>query len=437
MSDSVRTAGRTLAAAATLLIVTATGAAQSFPYVGVVTGENVYVRAGNDQNYYPVAKVQSGQRVTVRSESFGWLEIAPLPGTFSFVDKAYVDRSGETGTVTANRLWVRAGSLLSDQRSAPQTRLPEGQTVRILGESEGFYKIETPESASLWISARYVVPVDQADASLAARTPAIGSNAAPGPQQAREMLESGVIRRGSDPPPAPADEADTDAAAERQTADVAAATTQPAESNWHQRFETLEAKVKAEAGKPLTERDWKPLIAEYQPLAEQNQDAAVAAAARIRIESLERLSRTREALEAVERADRLFASEMRIMDRPLPAPATRAAEEPKWDARGVLKASWVFTGLNTPKLYRLVDPATDTAVAYVQQTPDLANELESLAGQYVTVRAARTSFRPEWNVNLIVPAAVAAAESPAGATARPMEQPPVAAPADPQTAAAE
>ena len=66
-------------------------------------------------------------------------------------------------------------------------------------------------------------------------------------------------------------------------------------------------------------------------------------------------------------------------------------------------------------------------MAYIQTTPELAEKLESLLDQYIGVRAAQTNFRPEWNVNLIVPVDVARAEGPAAPATQPMEAAPAGA----------
>lgn len=428
MSHSMKSACRMLAAAVAVLAVSTAVAADKFPYVGVVTGEEVYIRSGNDTNYYPVMKASRGQRVTVQGESFGWLKIAPITGSFSYVDKAYVEHSGETGTVTADRLWVRAGSLLSNERSTPQVKLNKGDTVTILGEDEGFFKIATPSTASLWISARYVVSEDQAGSMPLAvapgSQPAGAANGATGTQPALTDTTAkpasntpGIIRRESSKPRV------------SSVTHSASATATPSASghNWQQEFDLLEADVKMELAKPIGERNFDALTAKYQALAAQNEDDAIAAAAKIRVENLSNINRQKDVLDAIERADRLFKSEIDIMNRPLPSPASQPNKDRGWDAQGVLKASWVFTGLNTPKLYRLVNPATDTAVAYVQTTPELAEKLEGMVDRYVGVRAAQMNFRPEWNVNLIVPVdIVPVAGAPAPAT-QPMEAAPLTA----------
>ena len=45
--------------------------------VGTVTGNDVYVRSGFHQNYYPVTKLNKGDKVTVLGEEYGWLKVEP------------------------------------------------------------------------------------------------------------------------------------------------------------------------------------------------------------------------------------------------------------------------------------------------------------------------------------------------------------------------
>ena len=82
-----------------------------FPYKAYVTAKDVYVRSGPSTNYYPVAKLNAGVRVTVVGEESGWLAIVPPPDCHSVIDATYVDRDRDKrGVVNGNRVNVRAGS---------------------------------------------------------------------------------------------------------------------------------------------------------------------------------------------------------------------------------------------------------------------------------------------------------------------------------------
>lgn len=134
----------------------------AFPWEGEVSGSGVYVRSGAGANWYPTTKLNTGDRVVVLGEKFGWYQITPPPGSFSFIDMAMVDRKAgaKAGTVNQDKVYVRAGSTLEQRKNATQLVLNKGATVEIIGEAEGFYKITPPAGASLYISKQYVKPVD-------------------------------------------------------------------------------------------------------------------------------------------------------------------------------------------------------------------------------------------------------------------------------------
>ena len=59
---------------------------QTFPYTAYVAVDDVYVRSGPGQNYYPTDKLKRGQEVEVyRHDPGGWCAVRPsreaLPGS--------------------------------------------------------------------------------------------------------------------------------------------------------------------------------------------------------------------------------------------------------------------------------------------------------------------------------------------------------------------
>ena len=58
----------------------------TFPYKAFVTADDVYVRSGPGDNYYPTDKLKAGDEVEVyRHDPGGWLAIRPVPGSFCWV----------------------------------------------------------------------------------------------------------------------------------------------------------------------------------------------------------------------------------------------------------------------------------------------------------------------------------------------------------------
>lgn len=142
------------------------------PFTGVVTGDDVYVRAGASKKYYWIAKVDRGDLVKVRDERYGWYLIDAPGDTFSYISEKYVDRNedGKTGTVTGNNVQVRAPSPKGPGRTTSyksQTSLDAGATVTIIGKEPGWYRIIPPKGALAYISADYVRRATQADLKAA------------------------------------------------------------------------------------------------------------------------------------------------------------------------------------------------------------------------------------------------------------------------------
>lgn len=137
--------------------------ADPFPWEGEVAGMNVYVRSGAGSNWYPTAKLNTGDRVLVLGEKYGWYAILPTKNSFSYIDMAKVERKGnaKTATVTAGKVHVRAGSLLGSRKTSTQLTLVKGDTVRIIGVKDGFFKILPPRGAKLFMSKQYVTPVPE------------------------------------------------------------------------------------------------------------------------------------------------------------------------------------------------------------------------------------------------------------------------------------
>lgn len=136
---------------------------RNFPWEGEVTGTSVYIRSGAGGNYYPTTKVGPGTRLLVVGEKFGWYEIVPPVGSFSYIDQSLVEKAedGKSGIVSQENVYVRAGSDLERRKTSTQMMLAKGASISILGEADGFLKIVPPRGAHLFISAQYVAPVPE------------------------------------------------------------------------------------------------------------------------------------------------------------------------------------------------------------------------------------------------------------------------------------
>lgn len=146
---------------------------ETFPYRAYITADDVYVRSGPGQSYYPTDKLKAGTEVEVyRHDPGGWYAIRPPKGSFSWVAARYLQwDSGPPkipgiATVNTDRVAARVGSRFSDIRDVIQVRLHELEPVEVLeqeraaqgSEQTTWYKIAPPSGEFRWVFGKYVDP---------------------------------------------------------------------------------------------------------------------------------------------------------------------------------------------------------------------------------------------------------------------------------------
>lgn len=146
------------------------GQVQKFPYRAVVVKDDVLVRSGGGEDYYPTMRLKRDAEVMVhRQDPGGWLAIAPPEGSFSWVQARYVTRGdGDSGTVIEDDIIVFVGSEFGEESSVWQRKLMSGMKVRILGEEDldtpsgqrRMFRIAPPVRERRWIAGDAVIPAD-------------------------------------------------------------------------------------------------------------------------------------------------------------------------------------------------------------------------------------------------------------------------------------
>lgn len=150
-----------------------------FPYSAVVQSDGVVVRSGPGERYDPTMKLSAGQQITVhRHDPGGWYVISPPPGSFSWINAAYVEATGggrgvvrvppQPG-VPAARVPVWIGSQFTSERRFTGRQLESGDEVTIIGEETfptesgpaKFYKIEPPRLENRWVKGDFIVPLSE------------------------------------------------------------------------------------------------------------------------------------------------------------------------------------------------------------------------------------------------------------------------------------
>ena len=149
------------------------GQVQTFPYQAVVVKDDVLVRSGGNEDYYPTLRLKRDAVVVVhRQDPGGWLAIDPPEGSFSLIPVRYVDRAApdaNTGVVTEDDIIIFVGSEFGEESSVWQRKLANGTEVQILGEQQietaaglrSMYKIAPPIRERRWIAGDAVVAVDE------------------------------------------------------------------------------------------------------------------------------------------------------------------------------------------------------------------------------------------------------------------------------------
>jgi uncharacterized protein YgiM (DUF1202 family) len=354
----------------------AAGASDGFPYTAHITGTNVRIRSGPDGNYYPVGKLDAGEEVTVYGQQYGWLSIAPPKGCYSIIDREYVDKTADgKGVVNGDDVWVRAGSDLDSKRYAKQVKLRKGAELKLLGEtSDGaFYKIVPPEGAMLWVSAQF-----------------LSKGAGAGPSQG--------IKTGDAAKPTKAAAAAPAAGAREPAArplQPKVSTTQPAQTaafgKYGSEIAAIDASIKLETQKPLAQQTFKPLIEQLKPIAQQDDEPVAKLYAQRRMEQLQAKGELMGVIQEVATLEKASDEEhqraSKVRDSIKPPPETIIDGRVK--ASGELRPSAVFDSPSQafPKRCRLVDPANDQTVAYVELPTGSTISVDQFFGKYVTVKA--------------------------------------------------
>ena len=143
---------------------------RTFPYEAKVVADEVFVRSGAGDSYYPTQKLPRETVVTVhRHDPGGWYMIDPPKGSFSWIPERYVKRISDTeGEVSEESVIAFVGSEFGDEASVFQRRLKTGEKITIFGQRQiitgngplAMLQIEPPTRERRWIPGSALVPTD-------------------------------------------------------------------------------------------------------------------------------------------------------------------------------------------------------------------------------------------------------------------------------------
>ncbi len=387
-----------------------------FPYVGEVTGDNVYVRSRDGQNWYPTAKLNKGDRVQVHDERFGWLKIRPPKGSFCYIDKTFVIREGEgKGVVKGDNVYVRAGSQIpayERKKNCVVAQLSKGAEIEILSEHpDGYYRIVPPKDAYYWISRQYVRPVSE---GAAPEEPSLAKSAAEADEESLVPVTPPTIEQTTEARRSP-----TTKAAEPETPGIITRDTKRAEPTpkpkaeqppklvdfWQKRLDLVDAEFKAALKRrPLQAEEFEALRKRFEPIANQTQEDVPAQYAKIR---LQQIGSVIERIEIRKRLDRITSALDKKKGSTATRPAAAPRREPLYDFQGKLVRSFAFEGR-----YRIVDPVSGKTTVYLEFPADSEMRPNQYVGRIVKVRVKSKRYDQTARRNVVVPAEIVAAAEP-------------------------
>jgi len=358
-----------------------------------------FVRALPGDKFYATQRMDKGAKVTVVGSKGDWLKIIPPDGSFSYVNRAFVERfgNGKQGRVTASNLLVKAGSSMQSVMWITQAKLNPKDVVEILGEDDQYFKIKPPEGAYLYLPKDAVARVAEAPAAgpvaKGPETPAIPEAPAAAPETPAAGPTTGPVTSitptpGSITPapespaipetpgtPAPETPAAVTPEAPEAPKPLTAAEALPA-------LQALEVRFTLASQQPLQEQPLAELIGEYERVsaAPGLHDTARRiveirlATLKVRSDALEQLKLAQKKQEEDE--SRALA---RKMEREETAQALKRVEIQRFTAVGTLRTSSLQVART--QLYRLTDPRTGRTLVYIWGTdPKVATLVDQFVG---------------------------------------------------------
>lgn len=124
---------------------------EDFPKIGFVKNDGANVRAGDNVNFETLCKLRKGDPVTITDRRYSWFKILLPTNAYVYINSDYVDPDyvkAETGVVNAQRVNLRAGP---DTKYSIVGQVSEPESVKIISEENGWYKIEPPAQTTGWL----------------------------------------------------------------------------------------------------------------------------------------------------------------------------------------------------------------------------------------------------------------------------------------------
>ena len=423
---------------AAALSVSGSASAQSgddSSYIAVVKGNDVYVRCGAAESYYPFAKLNDGDLVKVTGEKYDWVRVVAIgpafKSSFGYIKYAKDDTSrfrlspdGHSGT-TLGKIDIIAPNL--DAKSSPKDswksimRLDADQTLRVMKaeqtDKDMILTVALPETSQGWINKAYqdrasaeqmtqwTAMLKNSDATAKATAKSTPSTAMPEKTKTARTNDSKGASASGTSPTTPTQASTVTPTGDVEMGDATSPSNAPSEApkrisppeRKQPSLDDLEAAYKILQREPAETAEVNPLRNLYLELAKRSAgDERVVRYATGRADQLQiwaDLQKKRAELNAIRNRTTASAKET--------AAVQEAMERgTQYTAVGLVAASTIYDGKRLPKLLRLQDASTGRTIAYLQ--PDEKNDVIKLVSNLVGIVGEKT-FDESLRLNIITP----------------------------------
>lgn len=366
-----------------------------YPFIAEVMGNNVYVRSGKGTAYYACGKLNLNDRVTVVGQAFGWAEILPPAGSYSWIHKNYVDvkeSQSTVGVLTGDnvRVWAGSDNIEPMRSSSMQTKLNTGEIVELFDDqpTEGdYYKIKPPAGAKLTINCEFLKYVGPAVTKQPVAIP---------PRSGIEEKVDMPASTETEPPTfgnldkdkAPAEPqldpvVDPDAAEDVEKAPVKPAAE---ESESLKACYALATKIDQELQKPLAEQNYSPIKKEVEKIKADAADSKAVTYAQILLERIVRYELAISVVNTLKQQDESLAKAKEKIKKAHQTELEKVHKDADFIYTGVLKVSHVYTKKTGRKRYLLQGPDGKILCYAIPVSEKAAGQFEALVGKRVGVR---------------------------------------------------
>jgi len=363
-----------------------------YPFVAKVTGNNVYVRSGKGTADYACGKVNLNDQVTVVGEAFGWAEILPPEGSYSWIHKNYVDVKGDqptVGVLTGDnvRVWAGSDNIEPMRSSSMQTKLNTGEIVELFSNQPkdgDYYKIKPPAGAKLTINCEFLKYVGPAVSKQPVVIPPRTAVEEPVDLPASTETETPVFGNLTEDKASAAATADSTAEPNAENAELSRHG--PADSENLKACYALATKIDQQLQKPLAEQNYTSIKKEIEVIKADTTDSKAVTYAQILLERIARYELAISVVNTLKQQDESLAKAKEKIEKARQAELKSVHKDADFIYTGVLKVSHVYTNKTGRKRYLLQGSDGKILCYAVPTSEEIAGRFESLVGKRVGVQ---------------------------------------------------